>query len=170
MLSVGSCYYFWSAQSDHIKRLRVSISSNCFTILNAFLGAHVVPVRKLVDADQVISAKPSEATSTSLNVEQEENVVSGSRFVTEENINKSPKATYGKFKPDSEKPKIPRQIREIQENLTFEKIRRTGAKNTSRPTGDGTEEEPARDMSVEEMREFMEEQVLLTPKHKLLFK
>ena len=144
---------------------------NCFNILNAFQGAHVVPVvRKRVDVDQVISAKPSEATLTSLNVDQEENVVSGSRFVKEENSNKSPKATYGKIKPDSEKPKIPRQIREIQENLTFEKIRRTGAKNTSRPTGDGTEEESARDMSVEEMREFMEEQVFLTSKQKLQFK
>lgn len=39
---------------------------------------------------------------------------------------------YGKIKTDSEKPKIPRQIREIQENLTFEKIRRTGTKNNAR--------------------------------------
>jgi hypothetical protein len=130
--------------------------------LNGFPGAHVVPVRKLVDADQVISAKSTGTVSTSINIDQEENAMSGPRFVKEENSSKNPKATYGKIKPDSEKPKIPRQIREIQENLTFEKIRRTGAKNTSRPTGDGTEEEPARDMSVEEMREFMEEQVFLT--------
>ncbi len=130
-------------------------------ILHSELGAHVVPVRKLLNADQAIPAKTSESTSTSQNADREENVTSGPRFIKEENSNKSPKATYGKIKPDSEKPKIPRQIREIQENLTFEKIRRTGAKNTSRPTGDGAEEEPARDMSVEEMKEFMEEQVLI---------
>jgi len=39
---------------------------------------------------------------------------------------------YGKLKSGTEKPKVPRQIREIQENLTFEKIRRTGAKNNAR--------------------------------------
>ena len=44
----------------------------------------------------------------------------------------TPRASYGKLKSGNEKPKVPRQIREIQENLTFEKIRRTGAKNNAR--------------------------------------
>jgi hypothetical protein len=39
----------------------------------------------------------------------------------------SPKSYAGKVV--SEKPKVPRQIREIQENLTFEKVRRTVTKN-----------------------------------------
>ncbi len=53
-------------------------------------------------------------------------------------------------------PKIPRKYREIQENLNFEKVRRTGAKNIAE--GQEQDEEPTKEMSVEEIKEFMEEQ------------
>lgn len=56
----------------------------------------------------------------------------------------------------SNKPKIPRQIREIQENLNFEKIRKTGMKNPL--TSTVYEAPPKKDMSVEELKEFMAEQ------------
>jgi hypothetical protein len=52
-----------------------------------------------------------------------------------ESPSKSPALTpraYGKLKSANDRPKVPRQIREIQENLTFEKIRRTGTKNNAR--------------------------------------
>ncbi len=52
---------------------------------------------------------------------------------------------------------VPRKIREIQENLTFEKIIRTGAKNPTASVA-VSEDAGAADMSVEEMKEFMEEQ------------
>ena len=72
-----------------------------------------------------------------------------------------PKA-YGKV-GSPEKPKIPRQIREMQQNLNFEKIRRTGAKN---PNASGVFDEESgagpsgggKDMSLEEIKEMMDEQ------------
>jgi hypothetical protein len=65
-----------------------------------------------------------------------------------------PKA-YGRPLAQGDRPKLPRQIREIQENLTFEKIRRTGTRNVTTAVTDS--EEP-KEMSVEELREFMAEQ------------
>ncbi|TRY67621.1 hypothetical protein TCAL_03448 [Tigriopus californicus] len=56
----------------------------------------------------------------------------------------------------SSKPKIPRQIREIQENLNFEKIRKTGVRNPVTPAV--YEAPPKKDMSVDELKEFMAEQ------------
>eukprot|EP00095_Tigriopus_kingsejongensis_P010052 maker-scaffold99_size374999-snap-gene-0.21 protein:Tk10052 transcript:maker-scaffold99_size374999-snap-gene-0.21-mRNA-1 annotation:"centrosome-associated zinc finger protein cp190" len=64
---------------------------------------------------------------------------------------------YTRVNANSAKPKIPRQIREIQENLNFEKIRKTGAKNPSSKAR-YEEESPPKDMSVDELKEFMAEQ------------
>ena len=71
-------------------------------------------------------------------------------------ITPSPRS-YKRTSPGFDRPKVPRQIREIQENLSFEKIRRTGSKNLTSGSGNA-EEEPTKEMSVEEMKEFMEEQ------------
>ncbi len=60
--------------------------------------------------------------------------------------------------------KLPSKIRELQENLNFEKIRRTGVKNAKGGSATewaevaGSNDEVTKDMTVEEMREFMEEQ------------
>ncbi len=58
--------------------------------------------------------------------------------------------------------RIPRKIREMQENLNFEKIRRTGVKKDPKSVEwssvVGSNNDNMKDMSVEEIREFMEEQ------------
>lgn len=69
-------------------------------------------------------------------------------------IKQEPRA-YGKTNKMGAKV-VPRQIREIQEHLTFEKIRKTGVRNVVGAAG-GNEKED-RDMTVEEIKEFMNEQ------------
>ena len=62
-----------------------------------------------------------------------------------------PKSYGGKDGVSPEKPKLPRQIRELQQNLNFEKVRRAGMSDL----GDLAEK---REMSMEEIGEAMAEQ------------
>jgi hypothetical protein len=90
--------------------------------MNSFIsGVNIVNSHKTGPESQLISLElPEKASNSRIKEEQSKS------------LNTSTPKAYGKLKPDSEKPKVPRQIREIQENLTFEKIRRTGTKNTAR--------------------------------------
>lgn len=64
--------------------------------------------------------------------------------------------TYKKRSP-GEKPKIPRRLQEIQQHLMFEKILRTGAKNTVMKKVD-TNTGKSSDLSIEEVKALVEEQ------------
>lgn len=70
----------------------------------------------------------------------------------------SPAKAYGKAR---DKPFVPRQLREIQENLNFEKVRQTTSRqNNEAEDSNNTDEgqEATKDMSVDEIKEFMDEQ------------
>ena len=65
--------------------------------------------------------------------------------------------TYRKRSP-GEKPKIPRRLQEIQQHLMFEKILKTGTKNTvAKPVAE-PEEQKTGDLSLEEVKALVEEQ------------
>ena len=64
--------------------------------------------------------------------------------------------TYTKRSP-GEKPKIPRRLQEIQQHLMFEKILKTGTKNTVTKPVDQTLEKSS-DLSLEEVKALVEEQ------------
>jgi len=59
-------------------------------------------------------------------------------------------------KQSPDKPKIPRKLREIQAHLLFEKVLRTGSKNTLMQRKDG--EEGREPLSAEEIKELGEQQ------------
>jgi len=64
--------------------------------------------------------------------------------------------TYRKRSP-GEKPKIPRRVQEIQQHLMFEKILKTGAKNTVMKKVD-TNTGKSSELSIDEVKALMEEQ------------
>ena len=64
--------------------------------------------------------------------------------------------TYRKRSP-GEKPKIPRRLQEIQQHLMFEKILKTGTKNTVAKPAE-PEEQKTGDLSLEEVKALVEEQ------------
>ena len=64
--------------------------------------------------------------------------------------------TYRKRSP-GEKPKIPRRLQEIQQHLMFEKILKTGTKNTVAKPSE-PEEQKTGDLSLEEVKALVEEQ------------
>lgn len=61
-----------------------------------------------------------------------------------------------RISPD--KPKIPRKLREIQEHLMFEKILKTGSKNTLMKSGEGAVEDAGQRLSAAEIKELGEQQ------------
>lgn len=65
--------------------------------------------------------------------------------------------TYRKRSP-GEKPKIPRRLQEIQQHLMFEKILKTGTKNTVTKPLQTSEPEKSNDLSLEEVKALVEEQ------------
>ena len=64
-------------------------------------------------------------------------------------------ATYKKRNP-GEKPKIPRKLQEIQQHLMFEKVLKSGTKNTVMKKEVKTKQ--SKDLSIEEVKELMQEQ------------
>ena len=64
-------------------------------------------------------------------------------------------ATYKKRNP-GEKPKIPRKLQEIQQHLMFEKVLKSGTKNTVMKKE--VKNEQSKDLSIEEVKELMQEQ------------
>merc|ERR1719481_1827645 len=62
--------------------------------------------------------------------------------------------TYRKRSP-GEKPKIPRRLQEIQQHLMFEKILKTGTKNTVAKPAE-PEEQKTGDLSLEEVKALVE--------------
>ena len=74
-------------------------------------------------------------------------------------VEKSTPVTYSK--KQSEQKNLPPKIREIEQTLLFEKVLRTGSKNNANNKENAEEEEETeirKDMSVDEMKEFMAEQ------------
>ena len=65
--------------------------------------------------------------------------------------------TYRKRSP-GEKPKIPRRLQEIQQHLMFEKILKTGTKNTVAKPTEPEEPKTGGDLSLEEVKALVEEQ------------
>ena len=65
--------------------------------------------------------------------------------------------TYRKRSP-GEKPKIPRRLQEIQQHLMFEKILKTGTKNTVTKKSSPPESQKSNDLSLVEVKALVEEQ------------